>query len=88
MSEKIFVNHRFLLNEFLNTKRYWLKIFAKIELSDIKQLCNNGILFRLLSLEQYLKVYRASSNDGYRITVRQKKDHEKIAFIENLLKPQ
>ena len=38
-----------------------LEVFAGIQLSDIEQLCNNGIKFKALSLEQYLKVYRASA---------------------------
>ncbi len=62
-----------------------LKSFTGIELSDIEQRCSNGIKFKLLSLEQYLKVYRASAKDGYRITVREKKDNDKIAFIEKQL---
>ena len=63
-----------------------LKSFTGIELSDIEQRCSNGIKFKLLSLEQYLKVYRASAKDGYRVTVREKKDNDKIAFIEKQLK--
>lgn len=63
-----------------------LKSFAGIELSDINQRCDSGIQFRLLSLEQYLKVYCASAKDGYRIMVREKMDNDKIAFIEKLLK--
>ena len=63
-----------------------LKSFTGIELSDIEQRCSNGIKFKLLSLEQYLKVYRASAKDGYRLTVREKKDNDKIAFIEKQLK--
>lgn len=63
-----------------------LKSFTGIELSDIEQRCSDGIKFKLLSLEQYLKVYRASAKDGYRITVREKKDNDKIAFIEKQLK--
>ena len=31
-----------------------LETFAGIELSDIEQRCNNGIKFKVLSLEQYL----------------------------------
>ena len=63
-----------------------LKSFAEIELSDIEQLYSDGIKFKVLSLKQYLKVYRASAKDGYRITVRKKKDSDKIAFIEKQLK--
>ncbi len=63
-----------------------LEGFADVKLSDI--VCKNasGVSFLVLSLEQYLKVYAASSKDGYRINVRSKKDNEKIAFIEKLLK--
>ncbi|MBE6687512.1 MAG: hypothetical protein E7591_09850 [Ruminococcaceae bacterium] len=63
-----------------------LKSFAEIELSEIKQICFNSIKFGVLSLEQYLKVYNASAKDGYRITVREKKDNDKIAFIKKRLK--
>jgi len=63
-----------------------LSSFAGIELSDTKQLCHDGVPFMVLSLEQYLKVYRASAKDGYRITVREKKDSDKIVFIEKHLK--
>lgn len=62
-----------------------LESFAGIKLSDIKQLDSNGITFKILSLEQYLKVYRASAKDGYRISVREKKDNDKIALIEKCL---
>ena len=61
-----------------------LESFAKIYLSDIE--CKNdfGVPFKVLSLEQYLKVYTASSKDGYRINVRKKKDADKISFIQKL----
>ena len=62
-----------------------LEIFANIKMCDIKEQNDNGVKFKLLSLEQYLKVYTASSKDGYRINVRQKKDNDKIAFIKKLL---
>jgi len=62
-----------------------LKTFAGIDIPDIGQRCSNGIKFRVLTLKQYLKVYRASARDGYRITVREKKDNDKIAFIEKQL---
>ena len=65
-----------------------LKSFAKINLLDIEIKINNGIQFRVLSLEQYLKVYTASSKDGYRINVRQKKDNDKILFIQKHLNKQ
>lgn len=62
-----------------------LESFAKINLLDIE--CKNdcGVIFKLLSLEQYLKVYTASSKDGYRIKIRQKKDAEKLMLIQKHL---
>lgn len=62
-----------------------LEAFAQISSSDIECKFDYGVQFRVLSLEQYLKVYTASSKDGYRINVRQKKDADKILFIEKHL---
>ena len=58
-----------------------LESFAKINLSDIECKNDSGARFKVLSLEQYLKVYTSSSKDGYRINVRKKKDADKISFI-------
>ena len=62
-----------------------LESFASILLAEIPTLTRNGVAFRLLSLAQYLQVYTASAKDGYRVQVRQKKDHDKIAMITRLL---
>lgn len=62
-----------------------LESFAGIPLSQIEIHQVESLRFRLLSLEQYLKVYTASAKDGYRIEVRGKKDAEKIAFIQQRL---
>ena len=62
-----------------------LETFAKINLTDIECKLDFGARFKLLSLEQYLKVYAASSKDGYRVNVRQKKDADKILFIQKHL---
>lgn len=59
--------------------------FAGTDIADIPEKNVVGARFRLLTLEQYLRVYRASSRDGYRVNVRQKKDAEKIAYIERLM---
>ena len=58
-----------------------LEPFAGISVPDIAILEANHIQFRLLTLEQYLKVYSASSKDGYRLNVKEKKDQEKIDLI-------
>ena len=62
-----------------------LESFAGICAEDMKMCEVNGVRFLLLSLEQYLAVYRRSSMDGYRVNVRQKKDAEKIRFIKSKL---
>ena len=62
-----------------------LESFAGINTEDIEMYEADGVSFLLLSLEQYLAVYRQSSKDGYRVNVRQKKDAVKIRFIESKL---
>ena len=62
-----------------------LESFAGINTETIEMHEIDGIRFMLLSLEQYLAVYRQSSKDGYRVNVRQKKDADKIRFIESKL---
>jgi len=62
-----------------------LESFAGINTEDIEMHEVDGVRFMLLSLEQYLAVYRKSSKDGYRVNVRQKKDADKIRFIESKL---
>ena len=62
-----------------------LESFAGINTEDIEMHEVDGIRFLLLSLEQYLAVYKQSSKDGYRVNVRQKKDADKIKFIESKL---
>ena len=62
-----------------------LESFAGINTEDIELHEIDGVRFLLLSLEQYLSVYKQSSKDGYRVNVRQKKDADKIRFIESKL---
>ena len=62
-----------------------LEPFAGINIEDIEMHEADGVRFLLLSLEQYLAVYRQSSKDGYRVNIRQKKDADKIRFIESKL---
>ena len=62
-----------------------LEFFAGINTEDIEVHEADGVHFLLLSLEQYLAVYKKSSKDGYRVNVRQKKDADKIRFIESKL---
>ena len=62
-----------------------LEYFVGINTEDIEMHEADGVRFLLLSLEQYLAVYRQSSKDGYRVDIRQKKDADKIKFIESKL---
>ena len=62
-----------------------LEPFAGINTEDIEMHEADGVRFLLLSLEQYLLVYQKSSKNGYRVNVRQKKDTDKIRFIERKL---
>ena len=62
-----------------------LEPFAGINTEDIEMYEADDVRFLLLSLEQYLAVYQKSSKDGYRVNVRQKKDADKIRFIESKL---
>ena len=62
-----------------------LESFASINTENIEMHEADGVTFLLLSLEQYLAVYRQSSKDGYRVNIRQKKDADKIRFIESKL---
>ena len=62
-----------------------LESFAGIRMKDIEMREADGVSFLMLSLEQYLAVYRQSSKDGYRVNVRQKKDADKIRLIESKL---
>ena len=59
--------------------------FVGIRMKDIEMREADGVRLLLLSLEQYLAVYKQSSKDGYRVNVRQKKDADKIKFIESKL---
>ena len=62
-----------------------LESFAGISTEDIEMHKADDVRFMLLSLEQYLDVYKQSSKDGYRVNVRQKKDADKIRLIESKL---
>ena len=62
-----------------------LESFAGIRMKDIEMREADGLSFLMLSIEQYLAVYKKSSKDGYRVNVRQKKDADKIRFIESKL---
>ena len=59
--------------------------FANIDLTKIPIIEEIGIRYYLLSLQDYLKVYTASSKDGYRKNIKNKKDQQKIELINKAL---
>ena len=62
-----------------------LETFAGVPISEIETRTESGTKYRLLSVKQYLAVYKASAKDGYRVNTRGKKDAEKIALLEKLM---
>lgn len=79
--------HTFVKNEisYSYAKIEELGEFAKIREDEIEEYVKDGVIFKVLTLRQYLSVYEASSKDGYRVNIREKKEKEKIEFIKNRL---
>lgn len=59
--------------------------FAGIDLKKIPVTEENGVRYKLLELNDYLKVYTVSLNDGYRKNVKNKNDQQKIDLINQAL---
>lgn len=59
--------------------------FAGIDVSSIPVMMDEGKSFLLLELPDYLKVYEASSKDGYRKNVKTQQDSFKISLIRKAL---
>ena len=59
--------------------------FAGVDITQIPVVDENGVRYYLLGLEDYLKVYTASSKDGYRSDTKNKNDTEKIELIKRAL---
>ena len=59
--------------------------FAGVDTALIPAVDEDGIRYYLLELEDYLKVYTASSRDGYRRDTKNKNDTEKIELIKRAL---
>ena len=62
-----------------------LEEFAGIEIANIPEIRYNNLCYLLLNLEDYKKVYTASSRDGYRKDKKHKNDTQKIALIEEAI---
>lgn len=63
-----------------------LPAFAGVALADLPLMTDKGVSYYLPSLEQFLKIYRASSKDSYRADQNNRKDFAKIIYLENLLR--
>ncbi|MDE6722680.1 MAG: hypothetical protein K2J55_00610, partial [Eubacterium sp.] len=59
--------------------------FADVDIASIPIINENGIQYFLLELQDYLKVYTASSKDGYRKNIKNKQDRQKINLINEAL---
>ena len=59
--------------------------FAGVNVTNIPIIEESGVRYSLLSLEDYLRVYEASSKDGYRKNRKNKNDQQKIGLIRKAL---
>jgi len=62
-----------------------LKEFARIPIAEIKIINDKEIQYKVLTLEEYLKVYEKSVKDSYRADKNNNKDNEKIKIIREEL---
>lgn len=58
--------------------------FAEIDYTELSVVDNEGIKYKVLDLNDYMKVYNQSLKDGYRKT-KNKQDQDKIDKIKTLL---
>lgn len=58
--------------------------FAGVRLEDLEMHQKGEVKYYLLSPEQYLRVYEASSKDSYRADKNNHKDMGKIEYLKNL----
>ena len=62
-----------------------LEGFAGVAIADLTVEETGGATYLLPNTEQFLKIYRASSQDSYRNDKNNNKDFAKIDFLEALL---
>jgi hypothetical protein len=62
-----------------------LVAFADIDYKSLQVFEDNGTTYHLLTIEDYLKVYTQSLQDGYRRTKNNSKDLIKINILKNLV---
>lgn len=59
--------------------------FAGIDLNELIEIQYDGAIFLLPTLEQFLKVYEASSKDSYRNDNNNDKDFDKIKYLKSIV---
>lgn len=57
--------------------------FAGIKEDELEIVEISGIKFRVPNVNQFLKIYKASSKDSYRDKNKNDKDFEKISWLES-----
>lgn len=62
-----------------------LEVFADIDVRDIPIKETDGALYKLMTLEQYYKVYSRSLQDNYRADDSGHKDQNKIDILKKVL---
>ncbi|WP_162012727.1 phosphoribosylanthranilate isomerase [Streptococcus sp. S784/96/1] len=63
-----------------------LPSFAGVELEDLEEVEDEDVHYYLPNLEQYLKIYQASSKDSYRAENNNCKDFAKIDYLKQALR--
>lgn len=63
-----------------------LPSFAGVALDELEEVVDQGVHYYLPNLEQYLKIYQASSKDSYRAENNNRKDFAKIDYLAEILK--
>jgi len=62
-----------------------LEVFADIDVREIPIMENDGAFYKLMTLEQYFKVYSRSLEDNYRADKSDHKDQKKIDILKKVL---
>lgn len=62
-----------------------LKQFADIDYNHLEKVEDKGASYFILSIPDYLKVYKKSLIDGYRQSKKNKQDKKKIEILEDLI---
>ena len=62
-----------------------LKQFAEVDYHHLEAVKDNGAIYYMLSISDYLKVYKKSFLDGYRRTKNNNKDQRKLEILKQLM---